>query len=653
MRKLLGISLAAVVIFSVAHAMAAPKTFKLGLRLADGSYCATQLGNYAYTPFADNTTFGLQYSTWATDSNGYDPDCMHLDLQTNSATLTSDFRVCLRFADNAVLDSKGNVDRLSQYGTHQCTPWASEGGGWSKPATDANGYDWDAAQLITETRAMPTGAQTIVDYRIGGRLCDSNCTAQFGTTQYTPWASAGGGKSAWFGDANWYDSDGGQLILEVNRTVTGCKETIPLAAQSNLTTSGLGTKSGLGNAGAPNGQFLTPSNTVVTRLSLKNGFDDRMIESISYSGTQNLLAPSSSVVRVPYAGNKQIVTCPANHVVVGLDLYRGAGDQHETALLCKPIVEGIVNRALEKEYSINGCGQAYCSPYYNFPLTGVVMVGGRFNTDNHKYLGSIVVAPVTPITERSITCSSTPPTQPPPTQDGDISVTRFGGPFNLTSPVPVFGSLITGTQAWIDNATPAANAKQSANPAIFVKLGAQSTHAVYVTDLPGKKEMVSYSSCARGATCSWGVPVLIPSSNCNGSSCLVQAAVPVTGNVVTGVAVAYVDDTVVTPPPASSTPPGQNPPNNPPANRCTLTATPATIVVNVGSSKLEWNCTNGPVTITDNNAAFTDIGQKTTSSGFINVSPDKTTVFTVTSGGVSATATVNVGGSVIDETGGL
>jgi hypothetical protein len=656
MRKIIGTVLVAAAVIATASAIAAPKSFKIGLRLADGSYCASQLGSYKYTPVADSTVFGLQYSPWASDTNGYDPDCMHLDLQTDSATLTADFRVCLRFADSAVLDSRGNIDRLSQYGTHQCTPWASDGGGWSKPATDANGYDWDAAQLITETRAMPASAMAVTDYRIGGRLCDDGCSGKYGTTQYTPWASAGGGKSAWFGDSNWYDSDGGQLILEVNKSITGCKEAVPLTEQAKLTTTGSGSKTGLGNAGAPNGELLAPAGSVITSLTLKNGFNDRMIESVTWTGTENILTSptTASALRVPSAGNKQIVTCPENYAVVGLDLYRGGGDNYEKGLFCKPIIAGTVNRALQKEYSINGCGQAYCAPYYNFPTTGVVMIGGRFNTDDHKYLGSIVVAPITPITERPITCPTVPPeTQPAPAQDGDINVTRFGGPFNLTSPVPVFGNPISGTEAWIDNATPLASAKQSANPAIFLKLAAQSTHAVYVTDLPGKKEMVSYASCTRGTTCTtWGTPTLIPPANCNGTSCLVNSAVPVAPNVVTHIAIAHVDDTVTNPPPASTTSPGTNPITTPAAT-CTLTATPSTIVINVGSSKLEWTCTNGSVAkIQDDNAALNDIGDKPL-TGSVTVSPDKTTTFTVTAGGASATATVVVGGSVIDETGGL
>lgn len=733
------------------------KAFKVGIRLADGSYCATQLGTTRFTPLADTSVGEILYSSWASDTNGYDPDCAHLELQTSATALTSDFRICIRLADSAVLDANGNVDRLSQYGTLECTPWASENGGWSKAAMDSNGYDWDAAQLAIETRTMPAGI-TVSDFRIGGRLCDNKCTSQFGTPQFTPWASAGGGKSAWFGDGNWYDSDGGQVVLEVVReippTPEQCKETIPADQRAQLDPAGIGFRSELGNTGAPNGWLVAPGTSVINSLELKNGFNDRTLNMIQWVGTKNMLVAGGSVVRVPYGGNKQIVNCPANHVAVGIDLHRPSpydGDSHETAILCKPVIAGTVDASQAKEYSINGCGQKYCAPYPNFPTWGYVMVGARFNTDNHKYIASIVIAPVVAATERTVpcspnTCAPRQVSQPVPdneqptiiqtgTTQVSIDGTGTGWKTCAADSIWVNTHLHNGTDDRKEHWANCADTERmvdtnfSYTAANGTVLPAGQPRPVYPSGDDAKcasdEVMVGalyYDDDANGNSDEGiraiqcrkllsGVSLdltnvqVFPNAGCGQTFCDAKSSTlgalatardnqgrpfaPIGMNIrpndnhkyargIWAAPLKKLADRIITIPPGPECTPTPNPnpnpnptpnpnpnPNpgagggnnggsNPPVATCTLTANPATIVLNIGSSRLDWNCSaTGPVTISAvDNTEFTPV-ENQPAQGSMQVAPDKTTTFKVTSSNASATATVTVGGSVFDETGGL
>jgi hypothetical protein len=54
-----------------------------------------------------------------------------------------DCRVCVQISDRGC---------VSQFGSVQCTPWASENGGWSDWATDTNAYDPDCVRVKLECR---------------------------------------------------------------------------------------------------------------------------------------------------------------------------------------------------------------------------------------------------------------------------------------------------------------------------------------------------------------------------------------------------------------------------------------------------------------------------------------------------------------------
>ncbi len=255
-------------------------------------------------------------------------------------------------------------------------------------------------------------------------------------------------------------------------------------------------------------------------------------------------------------------------------------------------------------------------------------------------------------------------------QDGAANITRFVAANNKP------GAVMTGTKAGIS-----ASALVSDNPAVFLKLPVDQTTGVtqltaYVTDLPGQELFATCQFTIGGSSCTASNFTAVPASNCSGGVCTLPS-IKVTGGNMTSVVVLYPPAAVV-PPPANCTdgidndnddaidaadsdcttvndipasPSGENTPRT--TAQCTLTATPATIVLNIGSSNLAWNCTSGPVTIEAlNNSGFAAV-EKPDASGSINVAPDKTTTFRVTGGGASAQATVTVGGSIIDETGGF
>lgn len=542
----------------VLNASAAGKNFKLGLQLADGSYCATQKGSYKYTGTSDIATSGLIPSLWATDTNGYDPDCMNLELQPAASELKSDFRVCLQFADSVVLNRDGSIRTLSQVGTMQCTPWASDGGGWSKAATDSNGYDWDAAQVAIETRALPAGKIAVSDYRIGGRLCDRACTTQFGTTQYTPWASAGGGKSAWFSDSNWYDSDGGQLVLEVTEAIAGCTEPVPANEQPTVVQ---GTNAVMGIDGTGTGWKNCSSDSLLTNLRLHNATDDRKEWSGTCTDTERMVDTNFSYTAAngtllaagdprPVYPSGDDAYCATDEALVGALYYdddaSGNRDEGIRAISCRKLAAGAsLDLQSIQVFPNAGCGANECNSYSSTygSLNNAkdsqgrpfVPIGMNIRpNDSHKYARGIWAAPLKAIPPRVVEC---PREVPPPTPN----------------PNP--------------NPNPTPNPNPNPNPG------------------------------AGG---------------------------------------------------------GNNGGSNPPAATCTLTANPATIVLNIGSSRLDWNCSaTGPVTISAvDNTGFAPV-ENQPAQGSMQVAPDKTTTFKVTSSNASATATVTVGGSVFDETGGL
>jgi len=167
---------------------------RIGIQLSDDG-CSSQFGSTKYTPWASN---GGGWSDWASDSNNYDPDCIKLKLEPETFySQGKDFRICVQLSDK----SPG-----SHSGATKCTPWASDGGGWSDWATDDNREDPDYIRVQLQTRDLPDD-KYIKDWRIGIQLSDDGCSSQFGTTKYTPWASDGGGWSFWTTDDYGNDPD--------------------------------------------------------------------------------------------------------------------------------------------------------------------------------------------------------------------------------------------------------------------------------------------------------------------------------------------------------------------------------------------------------------------------------------------------------------
>lgn len=178
--------------------------FRAGLQMSDNGG-SSQLGDVLYTDYADVQSYSE--SGWAMDSNNTDPDAARIYLEVEQIDdLTGlDFRLGVVASDNGA---------TSQKGIEQFTKWASEGSSWSGWASDLNGYDPDAYQLILETRTW-NSSKVLEDFRLGIQLSDNN-NSNTGATQFTPWARDGGGRSDWAGDSNYYDPDSMQIYLGVS-----------------------------------------------------------------------------------------------------------------------------------------------------------------------------------------------------------------------------------------------------------------------------------------------------------------------------------------------------------------------------------------------------------------------------------------------------
>ncbi|MFC1582177.1 hypothetical protein ACFL4W_01430 [Planctomycetota bacterium] len=177
---------------------------RVGLQAIDKKGTA-QKGKKRYSGWA---AAGGGWSDWAMDSNKYDPDGLRvgLDSNTSGSLAGKDIRLGIQLADIAAKQQKG---------PKEYTPWASDGGGWSDWAFDANKYDPDAFRVNIETRDWPS-AKKLKDIRIGVQLIDHGGSSQEGDKEYSPWLKAGGGWSKWAFDANKYDPDGLRIKLDVN-----------------------------------------------------------------------------------------------------------------------------------------------------------------------------------------------------------------------------------------------------------------------------------------------------------------------------------------------------------------------------------------------------------------------------------------------------
>jgi len=185
---------------SPAIAQAAPPNFRVGIQLADNG----GRGGFGVEQFTGFANFGTSVSQWAGDSNNFDPDGARIDLNPafGGGQLNQiDFRIGGQARDGG-----------RELGAVTYTPWASQGGGTTDLITDSNSFDPDQYRLFLETRPLPPGVQ-ITDLRLSILAVDRG--EPEGVPTFTRWASQGGGQSDFALDANAFDPDGFRIGLEV------------------------------------------------------------------------------------------------------------------------------------------------------------------------------------------------------------------------------------------------------------------------------------------------------------------------------------------------------------------------------------------------------------------------------------------------------
>ncbi|MEZ4156446.1 MAG: hypothetical protein R3B52_00510 [Candidatus Paceibacterota bacterium] len=188
--------------------------FRLSIQLNDKT-CGQQNGTPRSAGFLSQGA-GYAQSDWATDSNGFDPDCARLGLESQGGNTvpTTDFRVCIQVSDDIAYSFMSQrVVNVNQVGIERCTPYVSEGGGWSEWAYDGGtgsdrAFDPDAVRLRIEANSTPLEGIEIDNMRFGIQLSDDQCTGQFGAPEFTPWLVDVGMNSASEHWSNWA-KDGG------------------------------------------------------------------------------------------------------------------------------------------------------------------------------------------------------------------------------------------------------------------------------------------------------------------------------------------------------------------------------------------------------------------------------------------------------------
>lgn len=118
------------------------------------------------------------------------------------------FRLGIQLCDGTDCANTGDIQYSSYFG---------DGGDWSAIAGDADYYDPEGFR-IGILKAVDTAGTVLIedtDIRFGIQICDSGSSANnCGEPRYTPWASEGGGWSAFAGDSNYYDFDGVKVVIE-------------------------------------------------------------------------------------------------------------------------------------------------------------------------------------------------------------------------------------------------------------------------------------------------------------------------------------------------------------------------------------------------------------------------------------------------------
>ncbi|MFZ2150042.1 MAG: hypothetical protein WAV15_02705 [Minisyncoccia bacterium] len=134
-------------------------------------------------------------------------------------------------------DSACGGTRAGSAATASASGTASD---WSGYAIDSNGYDADCAKVDM------AGITESMDFRVGIQLTDGDAgcsSSEAGTSRLSPWASTGGGYTAWASDSNSYDPDCAQVYLETRPAPDGAaikNASVQLQASDNACSSQLG-----------------------------------------------------------------------------------------------------------------------------------------------------------------------------------------------------------------------------------------------------------------------------------------------------------------------------------------------------------------------------------------------------------------------------
>ncbi len=699
-------------VLAIANISAAAPDIAAGIQFIDHG-CTGGMGQYSITAYANAIT-GAAASQWAADSNYYDPDCVRVTLQKSAAALTKDVRICVQVADSMSPNMFGVITNVDQVGDNRCSPWATDGGGWSGWAYDTNGDDPDGARLTLETRALPSGKQ-IDDLRLGIQTGDHKCDRRLSGVVYTPWTNDGGGWSGWASGG----ADPNCLRVELQSKLSqtaSCTAPVPASGQPTINLSDIQYVNAVRS-----GATVCPSGRVFVGVDQQ---DHAGVIRLKCAASSNLLKLGATpdvpltidIIRGNWSASNN---CPAGHIINGVVQ---DAEGRETAIRCQPVVAGSV----DFNYAPGGVGTHGRS-------------GDRYEVNFNENKGGEWVAfgaiyNKSPYSSRGIAGyqlkprTNLPPAPAPceiPAVDCVTGGRSLVYPLSLSAaaPVtqgtggPVIGMECTGNKLIITVATEYANHKKivagmcgTASAGFFTS--AQSSWVEASNGYNGTYSCPTGAVISRfaegGILCrpiAGGASAFVPGTErtialgagtaVNNSVSLAQSgsnkiwapiAVTYQGGVPAQKSVKVIevrtaascteDPIVPVPPVTPGAPAGCSdgidndndgatdsndlldcgsggPGERTPAPTCTLTASPTTIVLNVGSSILTWSCSSGPVTISDNNPLFEDIVGTKDKTGSITVAPDQRTTFTVTAGGATASATVNVGGSIIDETGGL
>ena len=132
------------------------------------------------------TPSGGGWTGWATDQDGWDPDCVRLRMGS-SFPEGLDVRVCVQPEDQ-------NVN-----GTVACTAWLGDDtDDWSDWAHDGDKWAFDSVRVKLETRAA--SGERITNLRFGFQTSMAMadvCSDGVSTAEYTPYMDDGGGWSPW------------------------------------------------------------------------------------------------------------------------------------------------------------------------------------------------------------------------------------------------------------------------------------------------------------------------------------------------------------------------------------------------------------------------------------------------------------------------